>query len=142
MTTGAPDIVDVVTMQLIGPDESVMPVLAELSYRVCDPYTVRAVFTGSHTMSTWLLGRELIAQGLEADQDSCAGTGDVQVWRDEDRSYVLISLNGVEGNALLASPAEPLERFITKTEALVPFGNESDQMDPEISALIAALLTA
>jgi hypothetical protein len=142
MTTGAPDIVDVITMQLIGPDESVMPVLAELSYRVCDPYTVRAVFTGSHTMSTWLLGRELIAQGLEADQDSCAGTGDVQVWRDEDRSYVLISLNGVEGNALLAAPAEPLERFITKTEALVPFDNESDQMDPEISALIAALLTA
>lgn len=142
MTTGAPDVVDVITMQLIGPDESVMPVLAELSYRVSDPYTVRAVFTAPQTMSTWLLGRELLAEGMGAEQDSCAGTGDVQVWRDEDSSFTLISLNGVEGSALLVSPSQPLADFLTKTEGLVPFGNESDQMDREISALIAALLTA
>ena len=142
MTPVAPDIVEVITMQLIGPDESVMPVLAELSYRVCDPYTVRAVFTNSHTMSTWLLGRELLYQGINSDQESCAGTGDVQVWRDEDRNFALISLNGVEGSALLASPAQPLEDFLVKTVGLVPFGSESEHMDQEIGALIAALLTA
>jgi hypothetical protein len=142
MTAGAPDVVEVITMQLIGPDESVMPVLAELSFRVNDPYTVRAVFTNSHTMSTWLLGRELLYQGMDADQESCAGTGDVQVWRDEDRSFALISLNGVEGSALLAAPAQALEAFLDATVNLVPFGSESDHMDQEIGALIAALLTA
>jgi hypothetical protein len=50
-------------------------------------------------------------------------------------------LSGIEGNALLAAPAEPLQRFITATEALVPIGQESDRMESEVAALIAALLT-
>ena len=54
---------------------------------------------------------------------------------------MLISLSGVEGNALLAAPTEPLLRFISRTEALVPIGSESDRMESEVAALIAALLT-
>ena len=136
------DVVEVVTMQLVLSDASVLGVTAELGFRAADPYTVRAVFTGPHSMSTWLIGRELLAQGVHATQDSPAGTGDVRVWRDDDPSYVLISLSGVEGDALLAAPAEPIERFVTTTQQLVPFGSESTRMDPEISRLIAALLTA
>ena len=75
-------------------------------------------------------------------QEAPAGTGDVRVWRDDDPSYVLISLSGVEGDALLAAPSEPVERFVTTTQQMVPFGSESTRMDPEISRLIAALLTA
>jgi len=136
------DVVEVVTMQLISSDASVIPVTAEISFRIADPYTVRAVFTGPHTMSTWLLGRELLVQGMLARSDAPAGTGDVQVWRDEDPDYALLSLSGVEGSALLATPAEPFERFLAATQTLVPIGSESDRMESEISALIAALLTA
>jgi len=93
-------------------------------------------------VSTWLLGRELLADGLHAPADEPAGNGDVQVWLDEDPEYVLISLSGVEGNALLAAPTEPLARFVAATEKIVPIGSESDRMQSEISALIAALLTA
>lgn len=142
MADSSYDVIEVVAMQLIGSDATVIPVSAELCFRSTDPYTVRAVFTGAHTMSTWLLGRELLAQGVNAVADAPAGTGDVQVWRDDDPEYTLISLSGVEGSALLAAPTEPLLRFIAATEALVPIGSESDKMEGEISALIAALLTA
>jgi len=136
-----PDVVEVIAVQLIGSDASVIPVSTEFSFRANDPYTVRAVFTGAQSVSAWLLGRELLADGLDASSDEPAGNGDVQVWRDEDPDYVLISLSGVEGNALLAAPTEPLQRFISRTEALVPIGAESDRMESEVAALIAALLT-
>ncbi len=142
MTHSSYDVVEVVAMQLIGSDASVIPVNAELSFRTSDPYTVRAVFTGPHTMSTWLIGRELLSMGMHATADAPAGSGDVQVWRDEDPDYALVSLSGVEGSALLAAPSEPLIRFLAGTEALVPLGAESDRMESEISAFIAALLTA
>jgi len=142
MTQSSYDVVEVVAMQLIGSDASVIPVSTELSFRTSDPYTVRAVFTGPHTMSTWLLGRELLSLGMLASADAPAGPGDVQVWRDEDPDYTLVSLNGVEGSALLAAPTEPITRFLAATEALVPLGAESARMESEITALIAALLTA
>ncbi|MBU4337331.1 MAG: SsgA family sporulation/cell division regulator [Actinobacteria bacterium] len=142
MTQQGFDVVEVIAVQLIGSDASVIQVSTEFSFRANDPYTVRAVFTGAQSVSTWLLGRELLADGLHAPADEPAGNGDVQVWLDEDPEYVLISLSGVEGNALLAAPTEPLVRFIARTEQLVPIGAESDRMQSEISALIAALLTA
>lgn len=142
MTHSSYDVVEVVAMQLIGSDASVIPVSAELSFRTSDPYTVRAVFTGPHTMSTWLIGRELLSMGMHASADAPAGSGDVQVWRDEDPDYALVSLSGVEGSALLAAPSEPIVRFLASTESLVPLGEESDRMETEISAFIAALLTA
>ena len=142
MTMHGFDVVEEISVQLIGSDASVIPVSTQFAFRANDPYTVRAVFSGAQSVSTWLLGRELLADGLRAAADDPAGNGDVQVWRDEDPEYVLISLSGVEGNALLAAPTEPLLRFIARTEALVPIGTESERMQSEISALIAALLTA
>lgn len=142
MTNSSYDVVEVVAMQLIGSDASVVPVSTQLAFRTTDPYTVRAVFTGGQSSSTWLLGRELLAQGMHATSEEPAGTGDVQIWRDEDPDYTLISLSGVEGSALLAAPTEPVLRFLAATESLVPLGAESDRMEGEISALIAALLTA
>ena len=142
MTNSSYDVVEVVAMQLIGSDASVVPVSTQLAFRTTDPYTVRAVFSGGQSSSTWLLGRELLVQGMHASSEEPAGTGDVQIWRDEDPDYPLISLSGVEGSALLAAPTEPVLRFLAATESLVPLGAESDRMEGEISALIAALLTA
>ncbi len=142
MTKSTFDVLEVVAMQLIGADASVLPVTAELGFRVGDPYTVRAVFRGAQSTSTWLIGRELLDQGVHATADQPAGAGDVQVWRDEDPDYLLISLSGIEGSALLAAPADPMARFLAATAALVPVGRESERMAGEISALIATLLTA
>jgi len=65
--------------------------------------------------------------------------GDIRIWRDEDPAYVLIALSGVEGEALLACPVDPLERFLATTATLVPPDDESDVMAGQIAALIAAL---
>lgn len=135
------DVTDVVTMQLVLSDATVLPVTTELSFQASDPYTIRAVFSGPQSMSTWLLGRDLLTQGLNATEAAPAGGGDVHIWRDEDPNYVLIALSGVEGEALLASPARPLERFISTTASIVPLGSESQTMEDQISELITTLLT-
>lgn len=137
-----PDVREVVAMHLVLSDASVLPIRAELSYEAADPYTVRIDFSGSHSDCTWLIGRELIAQGVLADPSAPAGTGDVRVWRDDDPAFLLMSLSGVEGDALLAGLAEPFARFIAATTALVPFGSESSRMEDEISRLIVTLLDA
>ncbi|WP_199424109.1 SsgA family sporulation/cell division regulator [Actinotalea solisilvae] len=136
------DVREVVPMHLVLSDASVLPIRAELSFEAGDPYTVRVAFAGAHSTSTWLIGRELIAHGVLADASAPAGTGDVRIWRDEDPAYLLISLSGVEGDALLAGPAEPFVAFVAATVALVPFGSESPRMEDEISRLIVTLLDA
>lgn len=141
MGTDGLDVTDVITMQLVLPDATVLPVTTELGFSASDPFTVRAVFSGPQSMSTWLLGRDLLTEGLTASEEEPAGHGDVRIWRDEDPHYVLISLSGVEGEALLACPAPPLERFVATTATLVPMGDESDLMERRISDLIATLLT-
>lgn len=136
------DACEVVPMHLVLPDASVLPISAELRFDAADPYTVRMVFTGTHSSSTWLIGRELLAHGLLADAAAPAGTGDVRLWRDEDPGYLLVALSGVEGDALLAGPADPFVRFVAATVALVPFGSEGPHMEDEISRLIVTLLDA
>ncbi|MBO1750493.1 SsgA family sporulation/cell division regulator [Actinotalea sp. BY-33] len=142
MTGPVRDACEVVPMHLVLSDASVLPISAELSFEASDPYTVRIAFTGAHSTSTWLIGRELIAHGLLSDSSAPAGTGDVRIWRDEDPSYLLVALSGVEGDALLAGPAESFVRFLNATVSVVPFGNESARMEDEISALIVSLLDA
>jgi hypothetical protein len=129
-------------MHLVLSDATVLPISAELTFDAADPYTVRIAFTGEHATSTWLIGRELIAHGILADAASPAGSGDVRVWRDLDPAYLLIALNGVEGDALLAGPVEPFAHFLDATVELVAFGTEGAKMEAEISRLIVSLLDA
>ena len=129
-------------MHLVLSDASVLPISAELSFDAVDPYTVHITFSGERSSSTWLVGRELMAQGILADPSEPAGTGDVRIWRDQDPSYLLIALSGVEGDALLAGPVEPFARFLQSTVDLVPFGSEGPRMEDEISRLIVSLLDA
>ena len=136
---GRYDVVDVVTMQLVLSVATVLPVTTELGFAASDPYTIHATFSGQSAMTTWLIGRELLQDGFEATEENPAGVGDVRIWRDEDPAYVLIALSGVEGEALLACPVDPLERFLATTATLVPLGSESDSMADQITALIAAL---
>ncbi len=142
MAGALPDVREVVAMHLVLSDASVLPIRAELTFDASDPYTVRMEFTGTQSNCTWLIGRELIAQGVLADPSSPAGTGDVRIWRDEDPTFILLALSGVEGDALLAGPAEPFARFVAATTVLVPFGSESSRMEDEISRLIVSLLDA
>lgn len=130
----------IVPFQLVLPDESVQPVACELRFEAADPYTVKALFGGG--TSVWLLGRELLAQGLLADMTCPAGYGDVKVWRDESPEYLLLSLSGVEGEALLAAEADVVDDFLNRTTDLVPFGAEGHLMERALDTMITALLGA
>ena len=142
MTGRASDVREVVPMHLVLSDASVLPISAELTFQAGDPYTVHISFAGERSTSAWLIGRELMAHGILADAAAPAGTGDVRIWRDQDPAYLLIALSGVEGDALLAGPAEPFARFLAATVELVPFGAEGPRMEDEISRLIVTLLDA
>ncbi|WP_372593416.1 SsgA family sporulation/cell division regulator [Actinotalea sp.] len=119
-----------------------LPIRADLAFDAADPYTVRVDFVGTHSTSTWLIGRELFAHGVLADANQPAGTGDVRIWRDDDPAYLLVSLSGVEGDALLAGPVDPFLAFLSASVRLVPFGSEGPHMEDEITRLISSLLDA
>ncbi|WP_425579008.1 SsgA family sporulation/cell division regulator [Streptomyces echinatus] len=54
-----------------------LPLRMRLRYEPADPYVVRATFfSHSDEPVEWILGRDLLADGLEG----CAGHGDVRIW--------------------------------------------------------------
>jgi len=143
MLPGRYDATAVIATHLIISDTDTTDIVVELGYRASDPYAVRAQFSqDGNPTSTWLLARDLLAQGLVATEAAPAGMGSVSIWRDEDPDYVLVMLSGGDGEALLAAPAEPIERFVEATRALVPFGAESDLIDAAVNAFVASLLVA
>jgi len=143
MLPGRYDVTAVIATHLIISDTDTTDLVVELGYRTSDPYALHAQFSqdGIPT-SSWLLARDLLAQGLIATETAPAGMGSVSIWRDEDPDYLLVMLSGSEGEALLAAPAEPVERFLQATRALVPFGAESDLIDASITDFVATLLAA
>ena len=141
MLIGQYDVTAVIETHLVMSDSETAEVVVELGYRESDPYAVQAQFRqdGSAT-STWLLARDLLAQGLVATETSPAGMGCVSSWRDEDPDYLLLVLSGDGGEALIAAPVEPIERFMRATRELVPFGAESDLIDSAVNAFVSSLL--
>ncbi|RYV52660.1 SsgA family sporulation/cell division regulator [Pengzhenrongella frigida] len=135
------DVTTVIHAHLILSDSTTTDVAIELGYRASDPFAIHAEFVCGDSTTTWLLARDLFDQGLVSDQDSAAGDGDVHIWRDEDLDYLLLSLTGALGTALLAAPAEPLERFMDETHVRVPVGMESDRFDSALDAFVASILT-
>lgn len=99
-----------------------------LRYEPADPYVVHAAFfPHSDEPVEWVLGRNLLADGLEG----CAGHRDVRIWsavgRGDQATY--IALGSRAGTALLEVPVQDLKSFLESTEALVPRGTESGRID-------------
>ncbi|MGW8879342.1 SsgA family sporulation/cell division regulator [Streptomyces mirabilis] len=111
-----------------------------LRYEPSDPYAVRATFAvvGSDETVEWIIGRDLLADGLEGP----AGEGDIRVWPAEERdvSDLYILLNPPDGTALLKAPAREIKTFLQETEAVVPRGPEPGRIDSD--ALLAHLIIA
>ncbi|WP_369251220.1 SsgA family sporulation/cell division regulator [Streptomyces sp. R41] len=109
-----------------------------LQYEPSDPYAVRAAFgvVGSDETVEWIIGRDLLADGLEGP----AGEGDVRVWpaEEQDVSDFYILLNPPDGTALFKAPAREIKKFLQETEALVPKGVEPGRID--LDALLAHLI--
>jgi Streptomyces sporulation and cell division protein, SsgA len=125
---------------LVGPERTIVPLAAGLSYSSADPYAVRMAFDiGTDKPVEWILGRDLLAAGLHGSE----GLGDVRAWPsaascDPD----VVAIGGGTGSAILniamSSPygqaqfevsAKAIEDFLQRTYQLVAIGQESPYLD-------------
>ena len=125
---------------LVGPERTIVPLTARLSYSCADPYAVRMAFeVGADEPVEWILARDLLAAALHGSE----GLGDVRAWPsaascDPD----VVAIAGAAGNAILniamSSPygqaqfevsAKAIEDFLQRTCQLVATGQESSYLD-------------
>ncbi|MEU2421397.1 SsgA family sporulation/cell division regulator [Streptomyces sp. NPDC007851] len=121
-------VVRAVTAQLVVSPTYSQPLCMRLRYERADPYVVRAAFfIHSDEPVEWVLGRDLLADGL----NGYAGHGDVRIWSAADRGdpAMYIALGSRAGTALVEIPVHDVKTFVEGTEALVPRGTESGRID-------------
>ena len=126
---------------LVGPERTIFPLTAGVSYSCADPYAVRMVFDiGTDKPVEWILARDLLAAALHGSE----GLGDVRAWPSAasvDPDVVAIA-GGAAGHAILniamSSPygqaqfevsAKAIEDFLQRTYQLVATGQESSYLD-------------
>jgi hypothetical protein len=120
-----------VAVQLVISRTYSLPMCMSLRYEPADPYVVRAVFfTDTDKPAEWVLGRDLLADGLTGS----AGCGDIRVWPAVGRGdqVMYLVLGPPAGTALLEVPVRDVRTFLENTEALVPWGTESGHIDWEL----------
>ncbi len=129
-------VVDDVDLRLVVPGDEGLRLTATLRYDVSDPYAVEATFRAGDESISWVLGRDLLSDGLHSD----CGEGDVRAWPtvDGDRAVVMLQLTSPDGCALLAADAQGLEAFLQRTYDAVPLGYECDHLD--VDSALAQLL--
>ncbi len=127
--------VDVETPLRLLTDSATTPITSRLRFRVEDPYEVRLVIVGSGQVE-WAFARDLLRAGLV----EAAGLGDVQIWPAETAGQVFLRLSSPAGEAVFAADAAHLRGFLTRTEALVPSGEESRwlALDERLAALFGS----
>ncbi len=121
---------------LIGPEHTIVPLMASLSYSCQDPYAVKIAFhVGTDEPVEWTLARDLLAASLHSRE----GIGDVQAWPSAasadsggaaiGRRILNISMTSPFGHAQFEASAAVIEAFLAQTYQLVAEGEEPDYMD-------------
>ena len=133
-------VTDDVALRLVAPGEDGLMLRATLRYQPADPFAVEATFRAANESISWVLGRDLLSEGLSA----ATGDGDVRVWpsaqHGSERQLVMIELRSPDGQATLAVDATDLETFLLRTFQVVPQGEESRYLD--IGDVISRLLAS
>jgi len=115
---------------LVGPEQTIVPLMASLSYSCRDPYAVKIAFhVGTDEPVEWTLARDLLAAALHSRE----GIGDVQAWPSAASEHgpktLNISMTSPFGHAQYEASAAAIETFLARTYELVPEGDESEYMD-------------
>ncbi|AZQ39564.1 SsgA family sporulation/cell division regulator [Streptomyces cyaneochromogenes] len=121
--------------RLITGEERELPVPAKLRYASTDPLAVCLDFPGEVSLdgqgATWIFARSLLEAGLRGP----AGDGDVHIWPCGPERTV-VELHSPYGMALLQFDTSALNRFLLRTYAAVPAGEE------DLGAVVERGLTA
>jgi len=119
-------------VEFIRPDGSVEPMDVDLQYRTDDPHAVTLRFHTRDQESTWLVGRDLLSDGLLAP----AGVGDVRL-RPDHGDVLVLELFTEESHAVFHLSADELHRFLESTYAVVPAGREVLDFDSLLKDLLS-----
>jgi hypothetical protein len=111
-------------VEFVRPDGSVEPMNVDFHYRSDDPHAVTMLFHARDQESIWLVGRELLADGIL----SPAGLGDVRL-RPGDGDLLVLELFTEDSHAVFHLSATELQRFLDSTYAAVPAGRETLDFD-------------
>ena len=135
---------------LVGPERTIVPLTAGLSYSCADPYAVRMAFeVGMDEPVEWILARDLLAAALHGSE----GLGDVRAWpsavscdpdvvaigRTAGPAILNIAMSSPYGQAHFEVSAKAIEDFLQRTYRLVAIGQESSYLnfDAELTDLLS-----
>ena len=128
------------SLWLVGPEHTIVPLMASLYYNCQDPYAVKIAFhVGTDEPVEWFLARDLIAASLHSRE----GIGDVKAWPSaasaQGPKMLHISMTSPFGHAQFEASAAVFEAFLARTYELVPVGDESGYMnfDAELTELLS-----
>lgn len=125
---------------LITAEAEELPVSATLRYTAADPLAVHIDFPPEAALDgegvTWTFGRALLEAGLRGP----AGSGDVHIWPCG-RDRTIMEFHSPHGLALLQFRTPALRRFLLRTYAVVPSGQEDvgAAVDRGLSALFGSV---
>ena len=143
------------SLGLVGPEDTIVPLMAGLHYASADPYAIRMAFhVGTGEPVEWTLARDLLAAALVSPQ----GIGDVRAWPSAAHpdpaaggapegaaagspgpGLMHLVMSSPFGHAQFQAPAAAIAAFLTRTYALVPAGQESRflDFDAELTELLS-----
>jgi hypothetical protein len=137
MSSNCSEISAELSLGLVGPQRTIVPLTAGLSYSCSDPYAIRMAFDiGTDKPVEWILARDLLAAALHGSE----GLGDVRAWPsaascDPDaaptpgQEVLNIAMSSPYGQAQFEVSARTIERFLQRTYQLVATGQESSYLD-------------
>jgi hypothetical protein len=105
--------------------ESPVPLNVALTYDRRDPFAIHAEF-GTTPSVSWFFARDLLIDALTTGL-SVSGTGDVQLWSDEE--WIVVVLNSPEGHAEIRLPRDGVALFASQSQSLVRQGEEESLLD-------------
>jgi hypothetical protein len=150
MSTSRATVSAELSLGLVGPERTIVPLMAGLHYASADPYAIRMAFhVGTGEPVEWTLARDLLAAALVSPQ----GIGDVRAWPsaapgspaavgaegETAAGLLYIAMSSPFGQAQFQASAAAIASFLQQTYAIVPAGRESDFMDfdDELTALLS-----
>lgn len=107
---------------------------ADLGYDPADPYAVSVTFGTRDEAVTWLVGRDLLLDGLTDP----VGEGDVLLWPsidDHGRASVVLELCCPNGRMIAQLSTRELSSFLSRTLLVVPQGAELLDVDELVASL-------
>lgn len=112
-------------------DGTTAPVETELLYQADDPFAVTMKFHAGGAVATWIMGRDLLADGMVER----AGFGDVRVRPNTGRTLVLELVSDRHVTVFRVSTGT-LRKFLDATYRLVPPGSERFDADAFLSTVL------